>query len=293
MAKKDDAVELALRLANDPKHGYDQTSRWGPDYDCSSFLCYVWQEVGVPVRDKGATYTGNMYNAFKAAGFKDVTGSINKSTGAGLRSGDVLLNVKSHTAMHIGGGKIVHASGNERGGITGGTPGDQTGSEIGTRTYYNYPWDYVLRFEEEATTTETGTYVVQSGDSLWALAERWLGNGICYKEIMDENELQSAIIHPGQTLKIPGSEPEEVTATAPAAWIEVKLPILELGAKGHSVEALQTLLYANTIPLPQYGIDGEFGEETKKGLLQFQKSQGLPETGVADKLSWKALLGGQ
>lgn len=144
--KIDDAVAWAVAIANDSSHGYDQTKRWGPDYDCSSLLITAWQTVGVPVKTKGATYTGNMLNAFLSCGFKDVTKDIKLSTGDGLEKGDVLLNTKHHTAMCIGGGQIVHASINENGGATGGQTGDQTGKEICTRSYYNYPWNYVLRF---------------------------------------------------------------------------------------------------------------------------------------------------
>lgn len=288
--KRDDAVELALQMANDPVHGYDQTHRWGPDYDCSSFLSYVWQEIGVPVRDKGATYTGNMYPAFTAAGFRNVTGSINLKTGAGLQSGDVLLNVKNHTAMYIGSGRVVQASGNEKGGITGGQTGDQTGREIATGNYYNFPWDYVLRYEEMTSTEPTGTYTVQYGDTLWGIADRFLGDGALYGELMEANGLKHDLLTIGMILKIPG---EKETATVDAAWISVQLPVLKRGDVGQSVAALQTLLTANAIALKEYGTDGEFGPETEAGVLLYQKQQGLVENGTADKSVWKTLLGGK
>ena len=34
----DRAVDWALAMARDDRHGYDQEKRWGPDYDCSSFV---------------------------------------------------------------------------------------------------------------------------------------------------------------------------------------------------------------------------------------------------------------
>lgn len=146
MSKIDIAVANALAIANNSKHGYDQSSRWGPDYDCSSFLITVWQDAGVPVKTAGASYTGNMLPAFKKCGFKDVKNSVNIKTGAELKKGDVLLG-KGHVVMYIGGGQIVHASINEFGKITGGKPGDQTGKEICVRPYYNKPWTLVLRYE--------------------------------------------------------------------------------------------------------------------------------------------------
>jgi hypothetical protein len=147
MSTIDTAVSWALSIAADDTHGYDQANRWGPDYDCSSLVITAWEKAGVPVRTQGgSTYTGNMYRGFTACGFLDVSKNINLSNGDGLKKGDVLLNTADHTAMYIGGGKLVQASINEFGGVTGGNPGDQTGKEIWTRSYYNYPWNYVLRY---------------------------------------------------------------------------------------------------------------------------------------------------
>ena len=38
MSIKDKAVQWVIGVAEDNSHGYDQSSRWGPDYDCSSFV---------------------------------------------------------------------------------------------------------------------------------------------------------------------------------------------------------------------------------------------------------------
>lgn len=64
-----------------------------------------------------------------------------------------------------------------------------------------------------ADTEPTGTYTVAQGDTLWALAERYLGSGSRYREIMALNGLTSDTIVVGQTLKIPGAGEE---AEAPA-----------------------------------------------------------------------------
>lgn len=146
MSKIETAIAWALGIADDPAHGYDQSNRWGPDYDCSSLVISAWEAAGVPVKNQGATYTGNMRVAFIACGFTDATKLVNRNTGEGLERGDVLLNVHHHTAMYIGDGQVVHASIDESGNIAGGKTGDQTGKEICTRSYYSYPWDYVLRY---------------------------------------------------------------------------------------------------------------------------------------------------
>ena len=132
--------------AEDPAHGYDQAHRWGPDYDCSSAVISAWELAGVPVKSNGATYTGNMRGVFLRCGFEDVTAGVDLSSGTGLQRGDILMNVRHHTAMYCGNGMEVEASINENGAATGGQTGDQTGREFLVRPYRNYPWDCVLRY---------------------------------------------------------------------------------------------------------------------------------------------------
>ena len=144
MNKVEKYVQEAISIANNNSHGYSQASRWGtPDYDCSSLVISVVQNAGIPVKDYGSTFTGNMYPAFRACGFDDVTGQVNLYNGAGLQRGDILLNDVNHTAIYIGNGQIVHARGSDG----HPEPGDQTGREIVSgQGYWNYPWDHVLRY---------------------------------------------------------------------------------------------------------------------------------------------------
>ena len=144
-----------IDIAQDNSHGYDQNQRWGErgDYDCSSLTIIAFEKAGFPAKSKyGATYTGNMKQAFLNCGFKDVRNVVNLYTGAGLIRGDILLNEVHHVAVYIGNGLIVQASINELGRATGGKPGDQTGYEINISKYKNYHrggWDIVLRYEEK------------------------------------------------------------------------------------------------------------------------------------------------
>ena len=140
------AIRWALKIAADNSHGYDQASRWGPNYDCSSLVIQAFEQAGIKLKSHGATYTGNMYSAAKKAGFNDITSSVNLGNASGMKRGDILLNKASHAALYLGNGRIVQASVNELGKTTGGKTGDQTGREILERSYYNYPWDAILRF---------------------------------------------------------------------------------------------------------------------------------------------------
>lgn len=54
-----------------------------------------------------------------------------------------------------------------------------------------------------STAAASRTYTVKSGDSLWAIAEKQLGNGSRYKEIKSLNGLSSDTIYAGQVLKLP------------------------------------------------------------------------------------------
>lgn len=150
MSKTEKATKQMESWAQDSSHGYDQDYRWGEkgDFDCSSAVIQAWQNAGVPVKTKGATYTGDMRTVFLSCGFKDVTSKVNRSTGSGLLRGDVLLNETHHVAMYCGNGKEVEASINEKGTAHGGQPGDQTGKEFLIRSYRNYPWDCVLRYSK-------------------------------------------------------------------------------------------------------------------------------------------------
>lgn len=138
------ALAWAIQIANDPKSGYSQTNRYGPDYDCSSLVLSAFRKAGADVGQ--ATYTGNMRSELLKHGFSDVTASINLASGANLRPGDILLyhigGTAGHTALYAGQGQIVHARGQSYGSSK---TGDQ-GSEIAVTPYYRGSWTTVLRY---------------------------------------------------------------------------------------------------------------------------------------------------
>ena len=149
----DFAVDWFKNIANDDSHGYDQSERWGVDYDCSSSTIQGFHEAFKKYgkkspKDYGATYTGNMRVAFEKAGFK----SIKYTKNIPLKKGDVILNEKHHVVVCVDDGATVfNASINELGKTTGGKTGDQTGREIRLCPMYQYSkgWDYILRYDEK------------------------------------------------------------------------------------------------------------------------------------------------
>lgn len=148
------ALAWAIQIANDQSHGYSQTNRNGPDYDCSSLVVSAYRHAGADTGN--ATYTGNMRTELLKHGFSDVTASINLASGANLRPGDILLyhlsGTAGHTALYAGQGQIVHARGQSYGSSK---PGDQ-GSEIAVTPYYRGKWATVLRYtgKDQAVTVK-------------------------------------------------------------------------------------------------------------------------------------------
>lgn len=60
--------------------------------------------------------------------------------------------------------------------------------------------------KEETNPKSTGTYVVKSGDTLWAIAKKYYGNGSQYTKIFNANKdkiKNPNLIYPGQKLTIP------------------------------------------------------------------------------------------
>ncbi|MBQ1788828.1 MAG: peptidoglycan-binding protein, partial [Oscillospiraceae bacterium] len=82
----------------------------------------------------------------------------------------------------------------------------------------------------------------------------------------------------------------DVIDDLPAYQGDKKPEGLRRGDMGDDVRAMQrALLTWNPDCLPKYGADGDFGGETEAALRAYQKAAGLPETGVYDAATKKAL----
>lgn len=73
--------------------------------------------------------------------------------------------------------------------------------------------------------------------------------------------------------------------------IEVKLPeTIRKGCTGPAVKDWQALLLAEGYELPEYGIDGDFGDETDKATRKWQYDVKLEVDGIVGPLSWERRL---
>ena len=66
--------------------------------------------------------------------------------------------------------------------------------------YYNALIDKAITPKTE---TVGRTYTVGHGDTLWKIAERFLGKGSRYTEIVKLNGLKSNVLYTGQVLALP------------------------------------------------------------------------------------------
>lgn len=80
----------------------------------------------------------------------------------------------------------------------------------------------------------------------------------------------------------------ETTGTRPNTTLGNRL--LKNGMTGADVKALQELLLQLGYRLPEYGADGDYGDETEQAVLTFQKAEGLEQDGKYGDKTHAALM---
>ena len=261
---RNDAVDFAVKIANDNSHGYSQTVRslyniTNPkSFDCSSLALtayyYALQKNGLTKQAnylrKNCSYTGNMLK-MQNAGFEIV--ARNQTAHALMIKGDLELNATHHVALAIDKDNIVHARSSEG---TSDTK-DNSGNEIRVQNWYLYShgWTHRLRFT---------------------------GKGIDFSDLT--NTTGSKPIKPSTTI---------TTSKGTGYMFEPKL--VKLGSEGTSVLLLQEILIAR-------GFKGKNGkaltlsrkadENTIYALKAYQKSRNgvLSADGIAGANTWKDLI---
>lgn len=138
--KMEAALAWAIQAAEDPSHGYSQGNRFGPNYDCSSFVSKALMEGGFELDTFLSTYT--MIPALSQLGF-----TVYYRGQVTLQRGDILLNPVQHAEFYMGDGACLgaHQDYDWR-------SGDSTGKEIQYRedgcSFCNWGnYSCVLRYE--------------------------------------------------------------------------------------------------------------------------------------------------
>lgn len=89
-----------------------------------------------------------------------------------------------------------------------------------------------------------------------------------------------------------GGTPANDTDQGNGGKCEVTLTELSIGSTGSEVKALQALLIKRWgISCGIYGMDGDFGNATKKAVINFQAKMNLVQDGIVGVMTWSKLLG--
>lgn len=101
------------------------------------------------------------------------------------------------------------------------------------------------------------------------------------------------------TGKVKKQEAEPVAPAKPAApaakpaqqsTVKIELPVLQQGAKGASVKAMQALIIADGVNCGTTGADGSFGPVTDRAVRRYQQKHGLTVDGSCGPATWTSLL---
>ena len=93
-----------------------------------------------------------------------------------------------------------------------------------------------------------------------------------------------------------GTTGENTTPSAPSVpkqetcSVTVTLPVVKYGDASMWVKLMQTALIGRGFNCGWYGADGEYGQQTKIALFQFQKKMGLETDYVCGERTWSKLL---
>jgi hypothetical protein len=177
------------------------------------------------------------------------------------------------------------------------TPGDWI--------YFDFPDDGVNRISHVGLCVKNngdGTIQVIEGNTSGTAKGDQRNGGMCVEKTRayvknNKKKLINAVVGWGRPVyageeNLPllskvGSSDTSVTPAKPAKPAAPAAPKefvnLKVGSKGQKVKVVQAALKLKD--------DGDFGPATEKAVKAFQKAKGLPETGIVDQKTFKALKG--
>ena len=139
------------------------------------------------------------------------TGTSSSTTATGTTS--TVLEHKVGDLVQFAGGKHYVSANATSGTTVKAGPAKVTAIASGAKHPYHlvhtdststvYGWVDASTISADSNIGAERVYTVQAGDSLWAIAQRELGNGARWQEISQLNNLASTTIRVGQKLKLP------------------------------------------------------------------------------------------
>lgn len=87
------------------------------------------------------------------------------------------------------------------------------------------------------------------------------------------------------------SDIEKVESEPVPDTFEVSIRTLKKGHTGKDVKSLQRLLFADGYSVGSCGDDGDFGKDTEKAVVKFQKAHSLEPDGIVGPKTFRALWG--
>lgn len=88
----------------------------------------------------------------------------------------------------------------------------------------------------------------------------------------------------------PNTTSEKVNKPKEVKTVNIKMKVLSKGINDVQVKTLQTLLIGKGYSCGKAGVDGQFGEATKKAVESFQKAKKLTVDGIVGANTWNALV---
>ena len=131
--KGDKALKYFLGMVNDNTYGYIFGAHGPTDFDCASSISWALRQAGFDMG--GGWDTTGVANALFALGWQKVPNDGNP------KKGDIVMNEAHHVEWAIGNGQLAGFHDNYDG-----MPGDSSGTEASIIPYYDFPWDYYIRY---------------------------------------------------------------------------------------------------------------------------------------------------
>ena len=168
-------------------------------------------------------------------------------------------------------------------------------------TKHPYPQvgDIVI-FKRNGSFVHTGLVVYVNGDFFQTIEGNTTGGstivsnggGVCKKSYYNSNLPGTKFCRPDYDgILGVATEVNETKTEVEENKVEIKMTVLEKGAKGNEVKTLQRLL--NALGYSCGKVDGDFGNGTLSAVNAYQKAKGLSVDGVVGKGTWNSILKGE